>query len=67
MAPLNMLDIIGLRPVFVDSLGDDAVLLPDHCLLLIDSALDAEGVTRVVGQALASAADRLRSEPLPRL
>lgn len=54
-----LLDIIGLRAIFVDDLGRDAVLYLEDGWVLIDSGLCPEAVESIVDQVLAQAAAAL--------
>jgi len=49
-----MLDLLGVRPIWVDDLGD-AIAVDGTPFILVDSALDPTGLARVAEQALASA------------
>ena len=51
--PLALLALIGLRVIRVDDLGRDAILLPEHHIVLIDSCLDCAGLAQIADQALA--------------
>lgn len=54
-----LLDIAGVRPIFVDALGRDAVLYLEDGWVLIDSGLCPESVESIVDQVLARAAAAL--------
>ena len=54
--PLALLALAGLRVIYVDHLGRDALLLPDHSIVLIDAGLDCAGLTQIADQALTAAA-----------
>ena len=54
-----LLDLIGLRPIRVENLGRDALLIASYGLVLIDSALDGERLTAVVDRVLSSAVGSL--------
>jgi len=51
--PLALLALLGLRVVLVDDLGRDALLLPDHAIVLIDASLDCAGLEQIADRALA--------------
>jgi hypothetical protein len=53
-----VLEAIGVRPVYVETLGLDALILLKHHLVLVDADLSPERMTRVVEQALKAALDR---------
>lgn len=54
-----LLDVIGLRAIYVDALGRDAVLYLEDGFVLIDSSLCPEAVESIVDQVLAQAAAAL--------
>ena len=51
--PLALLALIGLRVIRVDDLGRDAILLPEHHIVLIDASLGCAGLAQIADQALA--------------
>lgn len=56
---LTLLDLIGVRVIWVDSLGIDARLYLDDQIVLIDSGLSRADVDSIVGQVLGLAAEAL--------
>lgn len=52
---MPILDLIGVRPVWIEDLGADAITLLDQGLVLIDDALPPERIVRVVDHVLAAA------------
>lgn len=54
-----MLDIIGLRPIVVDDLRHEAVLLPRLGLLLLDAATEHAQREAAIERAIAAAVDYL--------
>jgi hypothetical protein len=54
-----LLDLLDIRPVWVDDLGMDALVLLAQKMVLIDSGLCPDRVARVVDHVLAAAAARL--------
>ena len=57
LEPEAVLEAVGMRAIFVDHLGRDALLLPEHHIVLIDAALSSEGIAQIVTQALKAALD----------
>jgi len=57
-APLPMFELLGVRLLFADDLGD-AIAVDGTPFILVDSALDSAGLARVAEQALASALSRV--------
>ena len=53
--PLGILSLLGLRVVYVDELGADAILINGRGIVLIDSALGPTGMALVADQALTAA------------
>lgn len=57
---LALLEVIGLRPVMIENLGWDVLLLPQHGLVLLDVEalrVDPEGTsTWILGAAASSLA-----------
>lgn len=54
-----LLDLIGLRPVLVPDLGQDAIILTKEAIILIDTKADMERVTdRALAAAVALEAGR---------
>ena len=51
LIPLLMLELLAVRPIWVDDLGD-AVAVDGTPFILVDSALDPAGLARVAEQAL---------------
>lgn len=47
-----ILDVVGLRPVLVEHLGEGAIMLAAHGLLILDASLDPGAVADVIDQAL---------------
>lgn len=56
---IPLLDLLGIRPVWVDDLHMDALVLLAQKMVLIDSGLCPDRVERVVDHVLAAAAARL--------
>lgn len=54
-----LLDLIGLRPIRVDDLGRDALLIASCGLVLIDSAVTGARLDAVVDRVLSMAAGAL--------
>lgn len=50
--PTSLLDLIGLRPIFVDDLHDDAVVLWDDGRILLFSDLSKADLDDIVDQTL---------------
>ena len=57
--PTPLLDLLGVRPIWVDDLGMDALVLLAQKMVLIDSGLCPDRVERVVDHVLAAATARL--------
>ncbi len=57
--PTIMLDLIGLRPIIVDDLRHEAVLLPRLGLLLLDAATEHAQREAAIERAIAAAVDYL--------
>lgn len=49
---LRLLHALNLRPVRVSNLGESAILLPDHRLVLVDTELTSSERDQVLGLAL---------------
>ena len=62
LEPEAVLEAIGVRPVYVETLGMDALILLKHHLVLVDADLSPEGMARVVEQALKAALDRTEDD-----
>lgn len=60
---VQVLSIVGIRPVIVPDLGRDALLLLEYGLMLIDGDLSVEKVDNVIDWGLAEAAETLRVSP----
>ena len=56
---LPLLDLLGIRPVWVDDLRTDALILIEDRLVLIRAGLSSCRITQVVDQVLTAAADSL--------
>lgn len=56
---LALLQVIGLRPVFVEELGRDALILGEYGLLLLDRGLTPADLADLADQALSDAAASL--------
>lgn len=56
---LAILDVIGIRAIFVDQLGEEAVLSLQAGVLLLDHGLPAEDAADVADQVLSLAAAAL--------
>jgi len=54
---IALLALVGLRVIPVAHLGRDALLLPEHAIVLIDSGLDHADLEQVANQVLAQAVD----------
>lgn len=52
-------DLIGVRPVVVDQLGREAILLPTFSMVLLDSSLTRQQVELVIDRVFSAAAARL--------
>ena len=50
-----MLELIGLRPVEVDELGKDAIILPESGIVLIDRDASRHRCSEVTGLILSKA------------
>jgi rRNA maturation protein Nop10 len=57
LEPEAVLEAVGMRAIFVDHLGRDGLLLPEHAIVLIDADLSSERIAQVVTQALKAALD----------
>ena len=57
LEPEAVLEAVGMRAIFVDHLGRDGLLLPEHDIVLIDADLSSERIAQVVTQALKAALD----------
>lgn len=57
---LALLELIGLRPVWVDRLGRAACLVPPCQIVLLDAGLSPERLPRVVDLVAALAVDHLK-------
>jgi len=57
LEPVAVLEAAGMRAIFVDHLGRDGLLLPEHDIVLIDADLSSERIAQVVTQALKAALD----------
>ena len=53
-------DLIGIRPVWVDRLGREAILLPRFSMVLLDAALTGRQIDAVIDRVLSEAAARIR-------
>jgi hypothetical protein len=62
LEPEAVLKAIGVRPVYVETLGLDALILLKHHLLLVDADLSPERMARVVEQALTAALGRTEDD-----
>ena len=51
----KMLELIGLRPIMVDNLGRDAVILPDYGLVLVDREASRGRRAEITGLILSEA------------
>lgn len=60
LEPEAVLEAIGVRPVYVETLGMDALILLKHHLVLVDADLSPEGMARVVEHVLKDALERAR-------
>lgn len=58
LEPEAVLKAIGVRPVYVEELGADALLLDEHDIVLIDADLPVEALAQVVAQVLKAARQR---------
>lgn len=56
---LPLLYLLGVRPVWVDDLRTDALILIEDRLVLIRTGLDSCRVSRVIDQVLTAAAESL--------
>jgi len=52
-----VLEAIGIRPVYVETLGADALMLLKHHLVLIDADLPVKALAQIVTQVLKAALD----------
>jgi len=57
--PLPLLDLLGVRPIWVDALAADALILLGERLVLIRAGLDARRTTQVVDQVLEAVTETL--------
>lgn len=56
---LALLQVVGLRPVFVDDLGRDALLLAELGILLLDRGLSGPDLADLTDQVLSEAVENL--------
>jgi hypothetical protein len=57
LEPEAVLEAVGMRAIFVDHLGRDALLVHGASIVLIDAGLPAEALAQIVAQALKAALD----------
>jgi hypothetical protein len=57
--PTPLLDLLGVRPIWVDDLVPDALILIEDRLVLIRAGLSSCRITQVEDQVLTAAADSL--------
>jgi len=57
--PIPMFDLLGVRPIYVEDLRPDALILIEDGLVLIRAGLSSCRITQVVDQVLTAAADSL--------
>lgn len=56
---LAILDVVGIRAVFVEGLGEEALFSPGAGVLVLDRGLSAEDVIDLADQAISLAAASL--------
>lgn len=60
----RLANVMGVRPVYVEGLGRDAVLVEEVCLLLLDADIEADALGVVVDELIALAVDHVTT-PAP--
>lgn len=53
----TLIRALGLRPILVPNLGDEAVLVEDRSLLLLDDSVTDEAMERITDHLLRMALD----------
>ena len=57
--PIPMFDLLGVRPIWVEGLAADALILLEERLVLVRADLDARRITQVIDQVLEAVTETL--------